>query len=283
MLLEELLKPIIAEKKQLGVPKTVILNYLKEYIQYLVLHLIYNHSEFKKLVFKGGSCLRICCTLPRLSEDLDFDFEEKQFSDGLLPDLEKYLSYEIRNKYFPSLETKIQSTVRLYLKFPFLYKLGLAEKSESDKLYVKIEAEHPMLSEASFALTPVSKLGFNFMAYHYDLPTLMTGKIHALLNRLWFKGEQQEVDIKGRDFYDLYWFLQNNIKPNWRSLRKIIPVKNERELKSILIERITKTVTPQKLAYDLKNFLPDPVFVADFSKNYPELMRKMITEYFWIK
>jgi len=52
MLLEELLKSIIAEKRQLGVPKAVILNYLKEYIQYLVLSLIYNHSEFKKLVFK---------------------------------------------------------------------------------------------------------------------------------------------------------------------------------------------------------------------------------------
>ena len=279
MLLEELLKPIIAEKKQLGIPKTVILNYLKEYIQYLVLRLIYNHSVFKKLVFKGGSCLRICYNLPRLSEDLDFDFEKKQFSDGFLFDLEKYLSYEIRSKYFPSLETKIQSTVRLYLKFPFLYKLGLAEKSESDKLYVKIEAENTILPHASFALTPVSKLGFNFMAYHYDLPTLMTGKIHALLHRLWFRGEKQEVDIKGRDYYDLYWFLQNNSTPNWRSLRKIIPVKTEKELKNILIERISKTVTPQKLNYDLKNFLPDSVFVSDFSKNYLEVMKKMIMEY----
>ncbi len=279
MFLEELLLPIIAEKKQLGVPNTVILNYLKEYIQYLVLGLIYNHFKFKKLVFKGGSCLRICYGLPRLSEDLDFDYAKKKFSDGFVFDLEKYLSYEIRSKYFPSLETKIQSTVRLYLKFPFLHKLGLAEKSESDKLYVKIEADNTILPQASFELTPISKLGFNFMVYHYDLPTLMTGKIHALINRLWFKGEKQEVDIKGRDYYDLYWFLQNKIKPNWLSLRKIIPVKNEKELKLILIERIKKAVTPQKLAYDLQNFLPDPVFVADFSKNYLEIMKKMIMEY----
>jgi predicted nucleotidyltransferase component of viral defense system len=92
MLLEELLKPIIAEKKQLGIPRAVILNYLKEHIQYLVLNLIYNHPKFKRLVFKGGSCLRICYRLPRLSEDLDFDYGKKQFSGRLLPDLEKYLS-----------------------------------------------------------------------------------------------------------------------------------------------------------------------------------------------
>ena len=276
MLLEELLKSIIAEKRQLGVPKAVILNYLKEYIQYLVLSLIYNHSEFKKLVFKGGSCLRICYNLPRLSEDLDFDYEKKLFPDELLPGLEKYLSYEIRSKYFSSLEIKIQSTIRLYLKFPLLHNLGLSEKPESDKLYVKIEAEDILLPEASFGMTPVSQLGFNFMAYHYDLPTLMTGKIHAVLNRLWFKGKKQEIDIKGRDFYDLYWFLQNNVKPNWRSLKKITTIKNEKELKSILVERIRKTVTPQKLNYDLRNFLPDPSFVSDFSKNYLELVRKII-------
>lgn len=283
MLLEELLKPIIAEKKQLGIPKTVILNYLKEYIQYLVLSLIYNHSAFKKLVFKGGSCLRICYDLPRLSEDLDFDYEEKQFPDGLLLGLEKYLSNEIKSKYSFPLETKIQSTVRLYLKFPFLYTLGLAGKSESDKLYVKIEAEHTVLPEASFALLPVSKFGFNFMVYHYDLPTLMTGKISALLHRLWFKGKEGEIDMKGRDFYDLYWYLQHNVKPNWKSLKRTTTVKNEKELKSILIERITKTVTPQKLTYDLQNFLPDPIFVTDFSKNYLEVMKKMIMEYSWVR
>lgn len=274
MLLEELLKPIIAEKKQLGIPKAVILNYLKEYIQYLVLNLIYNHPKFKRLVFKGGSCLRICYRLPRLSEDLDFDYGKKQFPGRLLPDLEKYLCDEIRSKYFSPLETKIQAAIRLYLKFPLLHKLGLAEKSESDKLYVKIETENTILPQAGFELTPVSQFGFNFMAFHYDLATLMTGKIHALLNRLWFKGKNQEIDIKGRDFYDLYWFWQNNVKPNWRCLRKISPIRNETELKNILMKRISKAVTPRKLNYDLKNFLPDPSFVSDFSHNYLELIKK---------
>lgn len=275
MLLEELLKPVIAEKKRLGIPRAVILNYLKEYIQYLVLNLIYNHPKFRRLVFKGGSCLRVCYHLPRLSEDLDFDYGKKQFSGGLLPNLEKYLSDEIKSKYFPPLETKIQSTIRLYLKFPLLHKLGLAQKSDSDKLYVKIETENTLLPEAEFELTPVSQLGFNFMAYHYNLSTLMTGKIHALLNRLWFKGKKQEIDIKGRDFYDLYWFWQNNIKPNWRCLKKITAVKNETELKNILMQRINKTVTPQKLNYDLRNFLPDPVFVSDFSQNYLKLIKRI--------
>ncbi|MBI4991396.1 hypothetical protein HZB96_04870, partial [Candidatus Gottesmanbacteria bacterium] len=72
--------------------------------------------------------------------------------------------------------------------------------------------------------------------------------------------------------------LQNKVKPNWRSLRKITAIKNEKELKNILIERVEKTVTPQKLSYDLKNFLPDPSFASDFSKNYLELIKKIVSD-----
>ena len=272
-MLEEILKQIIQEKRARGVPPAVILNFLKEYIQHLVLNLIYNHKDFKKLVFKGGSCLRICYNLPRLSEDLDFDYDQKTFKT-LLPYLEDFLSKEIKGKYFSKLETKIQSPKRLYLKFPFLYHLGIAQKPESDKLYVKIETEDIILPHSEFELTAVSQFGFNFLVYHYDLPTLMATKIHAFLYRLWFKGKKQEVDIKGRDFFDLYWFYKNDIKPNWPLLKKITKIKNKRELKIALMKRIKQSVTPQKLEYDLKNFLPEPNFVADFSKNYEELIKK---------
>lgn len=273
---EEILRQIITDKKQQGITKAVILNFLKEYIQYLVLNLLYNHRAYKKLAFKGGSCLRICYDLSRLSEDLDFDYNKEQFKDDFLEQVEVYLSHEIKNKYFSNLETKVQSTIRLYLKFPILYHLGIAQKPESDKLYLKIETSEEISPDANFELTPVSKFGFNFIAYHYDLPSLMAGKIHATLERLWFKGKKQEVDIKGRDFYDLFWYFKRGVKPNWKMLKKNTDIKDEKELRAILRERIKKVVTPQKLIYDLQNFIPDRKFVSDFSKNYPEIIRKYL-------
>lgn len=275
-MLEELLKSIVAEKKQQGVEKTVILNYLKEYIQYLTLSFLFNHKTFKKLVFKGGSCLRICYRLPRLSEDLDFDFDKKSFPDSLLEQLDEYLGGEIRAKYFSSLETKIQSTVRLYLKFPILYRLGLARKPETDKLYVKVETEAGIALLANFELTPVSRFGFNFMVNHYDLPSLMSGKIHAVLHRLWFKGSESDIDVNGRDFYDLFWFLENKVSPNWKMLVKTTGIKNEKQLKSLLKRKIEQVITPQKLSYDLKNFIADRIFVEDFSKNYLQIIKKYL-------
>lgn len=276
-MIKQILKTIVQDKKLQGKSKSLIRNYLREYIQYLVLSLVYNQKKMKNLVFKGGSCLRICYTLPRLSEDLDFDYSGKKIGGNILKELDEFLKREIKKKYYSQLETKIQSTIRLYLKFPFLKDLGLANPSESNKLYVKIETSNKLSPFAEYTLTPVSKFGFNFIAYHYDLPSLMSGKINALLFRVWFKepkNQEGQIDIKGRDFYDLFWFLQKGVEPNWKMLKKTAGIKDKKELKSVLIKRIKKIVTPQKLSYDLANFISDNQFVDDFSKNYLAFINK---------
>jgi len=273
-MIEEILRQIVKENKEKEVNPLVIRNYLKEYLQYLVLYLIYNQNRMKELVFKGGSCLRICFDLPRLSEGLDFDYDRKTLGDNFLSELKKFLEQEIKKKYFLMLETKVQAGQRIYLKFPVLRKLGLATQSESDKLYVKIEASSRIAPFANFTVTPISKYGYNFVVKSYDLPSLMSGKINALLTRIWFKVKKNEVDIKGRDFYDLYWFFQKGVEPNWKMLKKMTGIKNSRELNSALKERIKKTLTAQKLTYDLKNFIADEQFVKDFSKNYSVIMER---------
>lgn len=268
-MLEEVLKTIIEEKKKSGVSRSVILNFLKEYLQYIVLGYIYNSKEFRNLVFKGGSCLRICFNLPRLSEDIDFDGEVD------LLELESFLKEQFKKMGYSNLETKIQGEGRLYLKFPILKNLGLAPKGESEKLFVKIEIGKDKLPHGDFSLTPISQYGSNFLVRHYGLSSLFSGKINAILERLWFKGKKNEVDIKGRDFYDLWWFLQKKISPNWKSLAVTQKIKNENELKKALRERL-KVVTPYKLAFDLQNFLTDAEFVNDFSKNYEEIIKNYL-------
>ncbi|OGG21061.1 hypothetical protein A3D03_05220 [Candidatus Gottesmanbacteria bacterium RIFCSPHIGHO2_02_FULL_40_13] len=278
-MIEQILRTIVQEKKLQGNSKSLIRNYLREYIQYLVLSLLYNQKKMKNLAFKGGSCLRICYELPRLSEDLDFDYDENIIGKKILEELDNYLKKEIIIKYYSELETKIQSTIRLYLKFPLLKELGLSNESESNKLYVKIETSNELSPFAGYTLTPVSKYGFNFIAYHYDMPSLMSGKINALLFRLWFKeskGKDNQIDIKGRDFYDLFWFLQKGIEPNWKMLKKTAGIKDKKELKNVLMKRIKKVVTPQKLSYDLNNFISDNQFVEDFSNNYLKIINKYL-------
>ena len=54
-------------------------NLLKEQLQFYLLNYIYTSQYGDTFIFKGGTCLRVCFDLPRLSEDLDFDVED--FSD----------------------------------------------------------------------------------------------------------------------------------------------------------------------------------------------------------
>lgn len=275
-MLNDVLKTIIAEQRQQNVPKQVIINSLREYIQYVILSEIYNSRDYKKMIFKGGSCLRIGYDLPRLSEDLDFDYLPKALVEKPLISLAEYLYRQIKNKQFNRIEIKTQSDSRLYLKFPILYGLGLNQKPEIDKLYVKIEAEDEILPYAGIIFKPVAKFGFNFLARTYDLPTLMAGKIYAFLNRVWFKGKKQEINIKGRDFYDLWWFFDKKVTPNWKTLKKTTEIKDEKSLKRALKDRIKKTITPRKLAFDLQNFISDQEFVFDFAKNYREIISRYL-------
>ncbi|MCL6087015.1 MAG: nucleotidyl transferase AbiEii/AbiGii toxin family protein, partial [Actinobacteria bacterium] len=56
-------------------------NILREYFQYKILDIIFNSTFSSKLVFMGGTALRLIYGNKRFSEDLDFDNLGIDFSD----------------------------------------------------------------------------------------------------------------------------------------------------------------------------------------------------------
>lgn len=272
----EVLKDITRAKKQAGIAGFVIKNYLKEYLQYPVLEFVYNSSDYKNFIFTGGSALRICFGAPRLSEDLDFDLLPGEFSNFNTGSLAGEIEKNFKEKYLLPVNVKIQGSGRIYLKFPVLKRLGLAGPSESDLLYVKLEFSKSEFKPPKAELTPVSAFGFNFIARNYSLEFLMTGKLLALLGRDWYKGKANEIDIKGRDFYDLFWYLEKGISPDWRNLKRLAGVDTDKALKKKIREMIEQRISAQKLSYDLKNFFPDQGFISDFCRNYKKIMEKYL-------
>lgn len=275
------LQKITIEKKQQNIPDFIIKNFLKEYLQYPVLSFIYNHKDYKKLIFNGGSCLHICYGLPRLSEDLDFDYLDKDFKNLDLNILASELGFYFKNQLLLEPKIKLQSDMRIYLKFPILKQLNLAPNNhaESDFLYVKLEIAKSPFNKPNFSLNPISEYEYNFVIKSYNLEYLMTGKTQALLKRLWFKGDENEIDIKGRDFYDLFWYLKKKTEPNWPELEKSLQIKNKDDFKRIIKNKIEKNVNTEKLAYDLKNFFADQSFVNDFCKNYKKIIFPLLESF----
>ncbi|OGH88655.1 MAG: hypothetical protein A3J93_00990 [Candidatus Magasanikbacteria bacterium RIFOXYC2_FULL_42_28] len=272
----DVLRDIVTEKTRLNVEKAVIMNYLKEYLQYLVLEYIYNSKDYNTFVFTGGSCLRICFGGSRLSEDLDFDLPAETWKKFNVDKFAEDISLVLRDKYLLPITTKTQSDFRIYLKFPILKELGLAGKMQSDYLFVKVEPNQMTFPELSVEVNSISKFGYNFTARNYKKEFLMIGKIGAILERVWFKGDKNEIDIKGRDFYDLYWYLQSGIEPNYEYLKLKIGINSRMELKEKIWAVINEKVTEQKLSFDLKKFFPEQVFVENFCKNYKELISKYL-------
>jgi len=83
------IKKILEEKKE--TTDTFKRNLIKEYLQVLVLSFLYSKRRYQNLLFYGGSCLRHCFNLPRVSEDLDFvDIKEEVNLNSLSSDLRNF-------------------------------------------------------------------------------------------------------------------------------------------------------------------------------------------------
>ena len=62
-------------------------------------------------------------------------------------------------------------------------------------------------------------------------------KIEAFLEREFFKGSEQTMSFKGRDVFDIAWFIQLSaksgfvLKPEWKNLEKDLKMKKEAIIK----------------------------------------------------
>lgn len=184
---------------------------LKNVIQAYVLDYIYNHPVYRHLNFYGGTCLHVIYGLNRLSEDLDFDNSPGVELDQLAVDL----SFHFQRHYaYTQVSAKVQrgegGIYRVTLKFPVIYELGLSTRP-AEALHMKIEVSHHQ-QIAVIQHTPVLVHGRSLVPTHFSLETMMAGKMLACLERNFERGHSG-VNIKGRDFYDLLWFMQQHIQP----------------------------------------------------------------------
>jgi len=248
-------------------------NLLKEHLQLLVLDFLYSHSSYSQLVFYGGSCLAHCHGLPRLSEDLDFvDLPKKIKIPELAKGLEKYF------KKNTDLEARaVSQKFRVYLKFPLLRELALAESGQSDLLFLKVEIfkGFDFCKNYKTEVIPLFKHNRSILVKTFDLPTLMATKILAILHRKWEKTDKKGktlAKVKGRDYFDLMWYLQKGVKPNFNCLEGI---KNENELKSKLLEIINK-IDSASIYLDLESLIDNQNFVKNLSKNLKDILKREV-------
>ncbi len=248
-------------------------NLLKEYLQIFVLDFIYSHPEYSKLVFYGGSCLTHCFGLARLSEDLDFvDLANKISLKELASDLKDYFA--------KNTDLSVTATVqkfRIYLKFPILQNLGLSREGETDLLFLKVEVfnKFNFCKTHKTEIVPLFKFNKSILIKTFDLSTLMATKIRAILNRKWEKTDKQGnvlIKVKGRDYFDLMWYLEKGIRPN---IGCIEGIKNENKLKKKLL-KILENIDTRSIQLDLEALVSDENFTKKLSKEIKQILIRKI-------
>jgi len=143
--------------------------------------------------------------IQRYSEDLDFALEGDRQSYNFRAYL-RAIQTELRNEGY-AVEVKVndQKTVHsAFVRFPgLLFELGLSPQRD-EMLAVKLEVDTNPPRGAGLA-TSLVRRHILLRLQHHDQATLLAGKLHAVLQRPY---------LKGRDLYDLLWYLS---APDWPS------------------------------------------------------------------
>ena len=171
--------------------QTKIQNVVREYCQHLFLSSLYKQPGSERLLFKGGTALRIVFKSPRYSEDMDFTGinikhaeVENLVTDALANIEHSGIRVEI-NESKPTTGGYIGiATFHAYeRKIPIQIEVSFRKSGNSKGIRALIENDY---------IPP-------YTLVHLSKEEIVKGKIQALLER-----------HKPRDFYDYFFLLSGN-------------------------------------------------------------------------
>lgn len=241
------------------------INALKEIFQEIALLGLWRAKFYEKAAFYGGTALRILYGLDRFSEDLDFtllktdkNFDLTPYNQAVADELGSFgfqVSVEVKNK---NIESNIESA---FIKATTKKQLivieaapeitGRIHRMNTIKIKMEVDTNPPgnCETEVKNILLPIP-----FSVKTLTQPDLFAGKLHAILCRPWQKR------VKGRDWYDLVWYVARNIPVNLNHLR-------DRLIQSAAWDKKKKFSTN-----DLLRLLADKISQTDFENAKSDIL-----------
>ena len=157
----------------------------------------------------------------------------------------------------------------------FEYKFNL-DKTIKIKFEVDINPPLDFSTEEKLLLQP-----FSFFVKCFTPQDMFAGKMHAILFRNW------KNRVKGRDWYDLEWYIKNGIKLNLKHLTARAKQSgsiedNEYFTKELLLEMLyskIEQVDLENAKVDIRRFIKDDRILNIWSKEYFRLLVDRIKIY----
>lgn len=191
---------VFAQKQ--GSPTNKKRGVVREYLQTKFLAEFYSLKEANKLVFVGGTCLRLLYGLDRFSEDLDFD------NLGLSAGQIKALIQEVVTRLErENIEIELRQNLKpdktyFELRFPnLLYELKIS-LNPKEKLMIKIDYSNFWKGQKP-AVKLLNRYGFLEQIVTNPLAQILVQKLAAYVGRL---------QTQPRDMYDIVWLFAQSVK-----------------------------------------------------------------------
>ena len=254
-------------------------NALKEELQFYVLNFIYHHSEYNKWIMYGGSALRIIHGLNRMSVDLDFEVVHA-VTEKFLEELKKEIETHFSNTYGvdPDLFSIKTATGRgLLLKFNVGEELSFGHPSK--QVHIKIDLNHFVVPKTVHERRPINQDQLSFVIVTYNMSALMASKIAAIFLRGTRGVGEAVYEEKGRDIYDLIWYMNKKVVPDFDYLlAKGINIKDPRALFDKLTLQMNK-VNDENLKQDLLPLFVNRTYIENWLKNWRESYLRLFDAY----
>lgn len=255
------------------------LNLLREHLHHVLLQEADRKNAFSQLCFVGGTALRLIYQLDRFSEDLDFSLLLKSASIFHFKKLVSQILKSVQGFGFDCTIERLKTEKNVqscFFSFPgILWEVDQVFQKKQ-KLAIKFEVDINPPKGAKDMLSPVTGPRL-YKVRHYDVSSLFSGKIHAILFRPF---------VKGRDLYDFLWFSGRfDGAVNGKMLANAIQQTTSQKLKLTtgvlknFLEKRFLEIDFKKAKKDVRPFIFDETALNMFEKNFfIQLINKVFVE-----
>ncbi len=214
----DLIQKRLAEYKSTGPVEEE--NALKEIIQEIMLFSLWQAEFFEVAAFQGGTSLRILHGLPRFSEDMDFILLKPDIVFSWQHYLEKLTETCKEFGIEPEAVAVDKARMDQHIKKAVIKDTSIASQLNMNfmndlngrKLTIKLEIDCNPPDGSGFDYTYLN-FPMDFEVCHQDMSSNFALKMHALLCRKY---------LKGRDWYDFGWYINQGVKPNLMLLKNAL-------------------------------------------------------------
>jgi len=208
----------------------------KEYLQYVFLSAISKYGD--SIIFKGGTCLRICYGLERASEDLDFSCElgVSKLKEVVKICLKSFDFLGIES--FDLIEKEFEGNVRFEVRFKG--PLFNGNLNSANNLKIDFNKNKVFFKSAKVIKQEFSDVS-TFVLVVLSEKEILAEKIRAIVNRK-----------QARDLYDLWILIGKNVEIDKGLIKKKL---KEEKVNLKNIQLISKEAYEQDLR-NLINYVP---------------------------